>query len=58
MEHESFVWTWLTYGWLVENLGTIIVILLIAVAVLFLFPILLGYDIKKEIHNKEIKEKK
>ena len=48
MEHESFIWPWLTYGWLVENLGVIIVILLISVIILFIFPLLLGYNIKKK----------
>ncbi len=57
MEHESFLWSWLTYGWLVENLEVIIIILLISVGVLFIFPILLGYDIKKEASKKEIKHK-
>jgi len=54
MEHESFIWSWLTYGWLVENLGFIIIILLIGVTILFIFPILLGYDVKKEISKKEM----
>ena len=54
MEHESFIWSWLTYGWLVENLGIIIVILLIGIMILFIFPILLGYDIKKDANKKEM----
>ena len=57
MERESFIWSWLTYGWLVENLGIIIVILLLGVTILFIFPILLGYDIKKEATKKEINQK-
>ena len=57
MEHESFIWSWLTYGWLVQNLGIIIVILLLGIAILFIFPILLGYDIKKEAAKKEINQK-
>tara|TARA_Y100001970_G_C14157305_1_gene816335 strand:- start:885 stop:1058 length:174 start_codon:yes stop_codon:yes gene_type:complete len=57
MEHESFIWPWLTYGWLVENLGIIIVALLLGVIVLFMFPVLLGYDMKKEINKKEINKK-
>ena len=56
MEHESFIWSWLTYGWLVENLGFIISILLLSICILFIFPILLGYDIKKEA-NKTIGKK-
>ena len=57
MEHESFIWSWLTYGWLVQNLGIIIVILLLGIVTLFIFPILLGYDIKKEAAKKEINQK-
>ena len=57
MEHESFIWSWLTYGWLVENLGFIILILLLSVFILFIFPILLGYDIKKEANKKEVNKK-
>ena len=57
MERESFIWSWLTYGWLVENLGIIIAILLLGVTILFIFPILLGYDIKKEATKKEINQK-
>ncbi|MAR30583.1 MAG: hypothetical protein CMG24_06640 [Candidatus Marinimicrobia bacterium] len=57
MEHESFIWSWLTYGWLVQNLGIIIVILLLGIVILFIFPILLGYDIKKEAAKKEINQK-
>ena len=51
MEHESFIWSWLTYGWLVENLGVIIIILLISIIVLLIFPLLLGYNIKKKIND-------
>ena len=52
MEHESFIWSWLTYGWLMKNLGFIISVLLISVMILFIFPLLLGYNIKKEINDK------
>ena len=54
MEHESFIWSWLTYGWLVENLEIIIMVLLLGVSILFIFPILLGYDIKKDANQKEV----
>tara|TARA_B100000686_G_C16260935_1_gene699214 strand:+ start:65 stop:238 length:174 start_codon:yes stop_codon:yes gene_type:complete len=53
MEYESFIWSWLTYRWLIENLDIIIIILLLGVTILFIFPILLGYDIKKETKNKD-----
>ena len=57
MEHESFIWSWLTYGWLIENLVIIIIILLLSVAILFIFPILLGYDIKNEVSKQDIEKK-
>tara|TARA_B100001250_G_C19754184_1_gene769288 strand:+ start:1109 stop:1282 length:174 start_codon:yes stop_codon:yes gene_type:complete len=57
MEHESFIWSWLTYGWLIENLGTIIIILLLGIVILFMFPVILGYDMKKEMNKKEINKK-
>jgi len=55
MERESFIWSWLTYGWLVKNMGVIICVLILAVTILFIFPLLLGYDIRKETDNKEKK---
>ena len=57
MDHEYFIWTWLTYGWLIKNLDIIVLILIISVIVLFAFPILLGYDLKKEIDSKQDKSK-
>ena len=57
MEHESFIWSWLTYGWLIENLVIIIMILLLSVAILFIFPILLGYDIKNEVSKQDVEKK-
>jgi len=58
MEHESFIWSWLTYGWLIENLGIIIAILLIGVVILFMFPLILGYDMKKETDRKEMNKRR
>ena len=57
MGNESFIWDWLTYNWLNENMGIIILILAVAVIILFLFPILLGYDLKKEADKKQDKDK-
>ena len=54
MNHESFIFSWLTYGWLIENLDIIIIVLLSGVTLLFVFPILLGYDIKKESDRKNL----
>ena len=53
MKHEYFIWIWLTYGWLIEHMGSIILILIISIIILLAFPILLGYDLKKEIDNKK-----
>ena len=57
MEHEYFIWNWLTYGWLIEHMGSIILILIISIIILLTFPILLGYDLKKEADKKQNKDK-
>ena len=44
---------WLTLAWLMENLNWIILFLSISVIILFLFPVLLGYD----LYDKENKKK-
>tara|TARA_Y100000814_G_scaffold217126_1_gene161648 strand:- start:604 stop:780 length:177 start_codon:yes stop_codon:yes gene_type:complete len=54
MKYESFIWSWLTYGWLIKNLGVIVIFLLIGIAILFMFPLILGYDMKKEADKKEV----
>jgi len=56
MEHESFIWSWLTYGWLVKNMEIIICILILTISVLFIFPLLLGYDIKKKTNDSHKKK--
>ena len=56
MENESFIFDWLTYSWLNENIGMVIVILLVSVGILFIFPLLLGYDLKKEENQKKNKK--
>lgn len=46
---------WLTTDWLMKNLDWISIVLIIAMLVLFLFPVLLGVDLKKKadkIDNK------
>tara|TARA_Y100000996_G_scaffold375851_1_gene326880 strand:- start:2164 stop:2307 length:144 start_codon:yes stop_codon:yes gene_type:complete len=43
---------WLTLGWLMENLNWIILFLSISIIILFLFPVLLGYD----LYDKEGKD--
>ena len=56
MENESFLFDWLTYSWLNENMGMVIVVLLVSVGILFIFPLLLGYDLKKEESKRNKKE--
>jgi len=53
MGNESFIWGWLTYDWLDQNMGTIILVFVVAIIILFCFPILLGYDLKKEADKKQ-----
>ena len=52
MNNDSFIFSWLTYSWLNENIGMVIVILMVSVGLLFIFPVLLGYDLKKEEDKK------
>ena len=44
---------WLTIGWLMNNLHWFIILLIVSITILFLFPLLLGYDIKKKGDNME-----
>ncbi len=39
---------WITLKWLMENLNWIIGFLIFSTLILFLFPVLLGYDLKKK----------
>ena len=39
---------WLTVLWLMQNLHWFILLLGVSMVVLFLFPVLLGYDLKKK----------
>ena len=57
MNNESLIFDWLTYAWLNENIGTVIIGLMISVSILFLFPLLLGYDLKKEEDKNNNKNK-
>ena len=42
---------WLTIAWLMKNLHWFILLLIVSITILFLFPLLLGYDLKKKIDN-------
>ena len=47
---------WFTILWLMENLHWFILLLVISIIFLFLFPVILGYDLKKkadDVGNKE-----
>ena len=39
---------WFTIYWLMQNLHWFILLLVVGIIVLFLFPVLLGYDLKKK----------
>ena len=43
---------WFTIVWLMQNLQWFILLLVIGVIVLFFFPLLLGYDLKKKADKK------
>tara|TARA_B100000427_G_C15459338_1_gene573291 strand:- start:678 stop:830 length:153 start_codon:yes stop_codon:yes gene_type:complete len=43
---------WFTLVWLMQNLNWIILFLSVSIVVLFLFPVLLGYD----LYDKENKK--
>lgn len=60
MTNESIYFEWLTFTWLMDNLLWICVGMIVAMLILFIFPILLGYSIKGEAEkqqaNKILKE--
>ena len=44
---------WFDIYWLMENLHWFIFLLSASIVILFLFPVLLGYDLKKKV-NKDM----
>ena len=44
---------WLTFQWLMDNLGWIVFGLLLSLGLLFFFPLLLGFQLKDEIEHKQ-----
>ena len=46
---------WLTLEWLMKNLEWAVGLLVVGCLVLFLFPIFLGYDLKKKADNHDVK---
>ena len=53
MTDESIYFEWLTFTWLMDNLVWICVFMIISMAILFFFPLLLGYSILDETEKKE-----
>jgi len=47
---------WFTITWLMQNLHWVIILLILAIIVLFFFPLLLGYDLKVKAENKKEKQ--
>jgi len=47
---------WLSFQWLMENLGWIVLGLLLTLGLLFFFPLLLGIQLKNENKNNENKK--
>ena len=50
--NNSLYFEWLTYNWLQDNIFILGSIMLLGIFILFLFPLLLGFDMKKEIRKK------
>ena len=46
---------WFTLEWLMKNLEWAVGLLVVGCLILFLFPIFLGYDLKKKADNQDIK---
>ena len=44
----NFNFDWFTIYWLMQNLHWFILILCLGMFILFFFPVLLGYDLKKK----------
>ena len=53
MNNESLYFEWLTYSWFIDNVFTLGAIMLFSAAILFLFPVILGYDMNNETTQKE-----
>ena len=46
---------WFTLEWLMKNLEWAVGLLVVGCLILFLFPIFLGYDLKKKADNQDVK---
>ena len=52
----NLTFDWFTIHWLMQNLHWFILILVVGIIVLFLFPILLGYDLKNKADDMKDKQ--
>jgi len=46
---------WFTLEWLMKNLEWAVGLLAVGCLILFLFPVFLGYDLKKKADNQDVK---
>ena len=53
----NFNFEWFDIYWLMQNLHWFILLLVVSIIILFLFPVVLGYDLKKKADDDENKEK-
>ena len=53
----NFNLEWFDIYWLMQNLHWFILLLVVSIIILFLFPVVLGYDLKKKADDDENKEK-
>ena len=44
---------WFNLYWLMENLNWFILLLVAGIIILFFFPVLLGYDLKKKAEDQK-----
>ena len=47
---------WFTLEWLMKNLEWAVGLLAVGCLILFLFPVFLGYDLKKKAENQDVKQ--
>ena len=55
--NEFYIFDWLTYSWIINNMWWLCIAMIGSIVVLFLFPVLLGYDLKKESDKNLNKDK-
>ncbi len=48
----NFNFEWFTIFWLMQNLHWFILLLVVSIIILFFFPVLLGYDLKKKVDEE------